>query len=128
MYFPANEKNIKIDFEGSHESYFIPADVEQMEQALINIIKNAIEAIENTGKITLILDQSKQMLIISDTGKGISQQDTEQLFSPFFSTKKDGQGIGLTLVREILLNHSFDFSLKTIQPNETQFSIKFISG
>ncbi|QXU43542.1 PAS domain-containing sensor histidine kinase [Pedobacter sp. D749] len=128
MYFPANEKNIKIDFEGSHESYFIPADVEQMEQALINIIKNAIEAIENTGKITLTLDQSKQMLTISDTGKGISQQDTEQLFSPFFSTKKDGQGIGLTLVREILLNHGFDFSLKTIQPNETQFSIKFISG
>lgn len=128
MYFPANEKNIKIDFEGSHESYFIPADVEQMEQALINIIKNAIEAIENTGKITLTLDQSKQMLTISDTGRGISQQDTEQLFSPFFSTKKDGQGIGLTLVREILLNHGFDFSLKTIQLNETQFSIRFISG
>lgn len=128
MYFPANEKNIKIDFEGNHESYFISADVEQMEQALINIIKNAIEAIENTGTIALTLDQSQQMLTISDSGKGISQQDTEQLFSPFFSTKKDGQGIGLTLVREILLNHGFEFSLKTIQPNKTQFSIKFTLG
>ncbi|WP_090500997.1 sensor histidine kinase [Pedobacter terrae] len=125
MYFSSNEKNIKIYFEAKQESYFISADVEQMEQALINIVKNAIDAIESTGKITLTLDRSKHLLIISDTGKGISQQDTAQLFRPFFSTKKDGQGIGLTLVREILLNHGFEFSLKTIQPRETQFSIVF---
>ncbi|WP_222431154.1 hypothetical protein [Pedobacter suwonensis] len=49
----------------------------------------------------------------------------QQLFSPFFSTKKDGQGIGLTLVREILLNHGFDFSLKTVRPI-TVFTIQLV--
>ena len=51
-----------------------------------------------------------------DTGSGISPANGDLLFSPFFSTKKDGQGIGLTLVKEILLNHHFDFSLKTVAP------------
>jgi nitrogen fixation/metabolism regulation signal transduction histidine kinase len=126
MYFPANEKNIKIELAVNDEPYFISADIEQMEQALINIVKNAIEAIENAGTIKFTLDKTKRILIVSDTGKGISQQDTEQLFSPFFSTKKDGQGIGLTLVREILLNHGFEFSLKTVKLNETQFLIRFM--
>ncbi|WP_316847217.1 sensor histidine kinase [Pedobacter psychrodurus] len=126
MYFIANEKDIKIEFEITEEPYFILADVEQMEQALINIVKNAIEAVENKGTVKFTLDKAKRALIISDTGKGISQQDTEQLFSPFFSTKKDGQGIGLTLVREILLNHGFEFSLKTIKEHETQFLIRFM--
>ena len=124
MHYPANEKNITIKIELHEEPYFIFADVEQMEQALINIVKNAIEAIGDTGSIKITLDQLQRSLTISDTGKGISQQDTEQLFSPFFSTKKDGQGIGLTLVREILLNHGFEFSLKTVKPNDTQFEIK----
>jgi two-component system nitrogen regulation sensor histidine kinase NtrY len=126
MHFTANEKNIKFEFELTDEPYLISADIEQMEQALINIVKNAIEAIENAGTIKFSLDKANRILVVSDTGKGISQQDTEQLFSPFFSTKKDGQGIGLTLVREILLNHGFEFSLKTVKLNETQFLIRFM--
>lgn len=126
MFYPANEKNIIIKTDVNDDPYFIFADVEQMEQALINIVKNAIEAIGETGTVKLALDQSQKTLIISDTGKGISLQDTEQLFSPFFSTKKDGQGIGLTLVREILLNHGFEFSLKTVKVNDTQFEIRLM--
>lgn len=126
MYYPATEKNISFEIETPNEPYFIFADVEQMEQALINIVKNAIEAIGNVGTIKISLNPSQGILTISDSGKGISQQDTEQLFSPFFSTKKDGQGIGLTLVREILLNHGFEFSLKTIKPNDTQFEIRLM--
>jgi len=126
MFYPANEKNIIIKTDVNDDPYFIFADAEQMEQALINIVKNAIEAIGETGTVKLALDQSQKTLIISDTGKGISLQDTEQLFSPFFSTKKDGQGIGLTLVREILLNHGFEFSLKTIKVNDTQFEIRLM--
>lgn len=126
MFYPANEKNIIIKTDVNDDPYFIFADAEQMEQALINIVKNAIEAIGETGTVKLALDQSQKTLIISDTGKGISLQDTEQLFSPFFSTKKDGQGIGLTLVREILLNHDFEFSLKTIKVNDTQFEIRLM--
>ncbi|WP_316767527.1 sensor histidine kinase [Pedobacter frigiditerrae] len=123
MYFPANEKNISFELD-LPISFIIAADVEQMEQALINIVKNAIESIDSKGVIKINLDPIKRNLTIADNGKGISEENTEQLFSPFFSTKKDGQGIGLTLVREILLNHGFDFSLKTIPVNDTRFTIE----
>ena len=123
MQFPANEKNIKFKLNVPHQSYFILADAGQIEQALINIIKNAIEAIDIEGVVHIDLDVIKRQLTITDNGKGISEENAEQLFSPFYSTKKDGQGIGLTLVREILLNHGFEFSLKTINANNTTFTI-----
>lgn len=124
MYYAANEKQIRFEFDLPEEPYFIFADVQQMEQALINIVKNAIEAIETNGLIKFTLNCNKQTLSISDNGKGITAQDNAQLFSPFFSTKKDGQGIGLTLVREILLNHGYAFTLKTVTPQQTEFTIQ----
>ena len=96
-----------------------------MEQVLINIIKNAIEAIGEKGTISFITDINTRQLTIVDTGKGIEDKVAEQLFSPFFSTKKDGQGIGLTIVREILLNHGFEFFLKSFSEKRTEFVIKF---
>ena len=124
MSHKANEKGIKLSF-NIEDGFFINADEEQIEQALINIIKNSIEAIESTGIINIDLNKKKSKLVIRDSGKGISTTDAEQLFSPFFSTKRDGQGIGLTLVREILINHGFEFSLKTIQQGQTEFTIYF---
>jgi two-component system nitrogen regulation sensor histidine kinase NtrY len=99
------------------------ADVQQMEQALINIVKNGIEAIGREGRLDFELDMAKHCLTIADSGAGISEEGKEKLFTPFYSTKKDGQGIGLTMVREILLNHGFDFSLETITPGRTEFRI-----
>jgi len=126
MFFQANEKQVKFKFDLPVEPYIIRADVEQMEQALINIVKNAIEAIRNDGFIQFTVDKRSRTLVITDSGKGISPENTAHLFSPFFSTKKDGQGIGLTLVREILLNHGFEFSLKTFGEKDTRFTIKLI--
>jgi two-component system nitrogen regulation sensor histidine kinase NtrY len=125
MHFSAIEKNITFDFLAPEQPYIIAADAQQMEQALINIVKNAIEAIETSGIIKFNLDPVKRKLIISDNGKGIDKKNTEQIFSPFFSTKKDGQGIGLTLVREILLNHGFECELKT-KAHQTLFTIKLV--
>lgn len=127
LYFAATEKGIAFVFDLPMGDWIIIADVEQMEQALINIVKNAIESIKEQGTIKFTLDTTTGALIISDTGKGISDENAAQLFSPFFSTKKDGQGIGLTLVREILLNHGFEFSLKTISLGDTRFTIQLKS-
>jgi two-component system nitrogen regulation sensor histidine kinase NtrY len=83
-----------------------------------------MEAIGSDGVIQIILNKKK--LIISDTGHGISEENSAKLFTPFFSTKKDGQGIGLTLVREILLSHGFEFSLTTIEWEKTEFMISWV--
>ena len=82
-----------------------------------------MEAIEEKGIICFHTTLSPKKLGITDTGKGISKEHADQLFSPFFSTKKDGQGVGLTLVKEILLNHQFEFSLKTTPEQTTEFLI-----
>lgn len=103
-----------------------PADIEQLELVLLNIIKNAAEAIENDGEITVITaSDPEKRLIIRDTGPGLSPETAGNLFTPFFSTKKDGQGIGLTLAREILTSHGFYFSLKMVRQNCTEFTIIF---
>jgi len=125
MELKAGEKQIQFEYHLSDAPFFISADVQQMEQVLINIVKNAIESIEEKGTITFETNPQKRNLTITDNGKGIPSHIEENLFSPFFSTKKDGQGIGLTLVREILLNHGFEFSLKTVAERQTEFFIRF---
>ncbi|ETZ21473.1 PAS domain-containing sensor histidine kinase [Pedobacter sp. V48] len=124
MLIKAKENGVSFEFDLPVTPFYISADSQQMEQALINIVKNAIEAIEQEGVVKFGLDAKLKKLAITDNGRGISEDLSEQLFSPFFSTKKDGQGIGLTLVREILLNHGFLFSLKTLQPGQTDFVIQ----
>ena len=105
------------------DNFLLEMDEQQMEQVLVNIFKNAVEAIEKNGRITVTTLAKK--LIISDDGRGIPEDIQQKLFTPFFSTKKNGQGIGLTLTREILLNHGFKFSLETNEKGKTEFVIEF---
>jgi len=123
--YRAQEKSAQIKLSLSPKSLFINADIQQMEQVLINIIKNAIEAIDNNsnGVITLITLTDPARIIIRNTGRGIPDEIQANLFTPFYTTKKDGQGIGLTLIREILINHGFEFSLKTGAEGFTDFVI-----
>jgi nitrogen fixation/metabolism regulation signal transduction histidine kinase len=124
MELKAGEKDIEFQYDLASEPVTIIGDEQQLEQALINIVKNAIEAIDGKGTISFTTTDHPKTLIITDTGKGIAKEHSEHLFSPFFSTKKDGQGVGLTLVKEILLNHQFEFSLKTNRTGQTNFSIE----
>ena len=127
MTLKAGEKEIEFEYRLSNELIFISADEQQMEQAIINIVKNAIEAIEEKGTITFTTSCHPSQLIISDTGEGIDELTSADLFTPFFSTKKDGQGVGLTLIREILINHHYKFSLQSVQKGRTDFTILFDS-
>jgi len=125
MELKAGEKNIQFIYDAPDDAFYIIADPQQMEQVLINIVKNAIEAIEVSGYISFNLNRFTRQLTIADNGKGITAPDAAQLFSPFFSTKKDGQGIGLMLIKEILTNHGFEFSLQTVSPGITNFVLRF---
>lgn len=117
------EKRIRFVYNFDKSPFFITADEHQMEQVLINVIKNSIEAIEQEGTITFTTNTAAGELVIADNGRGL-KEDADQLFSPFFSTKKDGQGIGLTLVKEILINHGYEFSLQSGN-GETRFVFIF---
>ncbi len=107
------------------EPLLVAADIQQLEQVLINIVKNALEAVDADGKISIYTHLNPPCLIIEDNGAGIPEEVRQQLFTPFFSTKKNGQGIGLTMIRDILMNHNFPFSLETDEDSLTRFTINF---
>ena len=96
-------------------------DAGQIEQVLVNILKNALEACQPGQAVEVILTNGE--LLIRNNGQAIPGDVAARLFDPFFSTKPTGQGIGLTLTREILLNHGFGFSLKTGADGWTVFRI-----
>jgi two-component system, NtrC family, nitrogen regulation sensor histidine kinase NtrY len=102
-------------------------DRAQMEQVFINIFKNAVEAIGTDGTISIEAnaDDGTVTLVIGDSGSGITSEAREHLFSPFFSTKENGQGIGLTLILEILERHGCQFSLESGDHGMTEFTIAF---
>jgi two-component system, NtrC family, nitrogen regulation sensor histidine kinase NtrY len=136
MEYKAKEKHISFDFQIEHPlspegnrdvaALHILADLGQIEQVLINIVKNAVEAQDKTsGFIQFKIDKDKRELSIIDNGKGIPKEIEPMLFSPFFTNKNGGQGIGLTLIREVLTNHGFAFSLNNRKEGGVIFKIVF---
>ena len=121
-----NSKEINWKWELFDDELIIDLDIYQIEQVLVNIFKNAVEAIEEKGEIIVQTQQHpKRRLLILNNGEKISEKTQQKLFTPFFSTKAGGQGLGLTLIREILLNHGFNFSLHTRDDGYTVFEIEF---
>lgn len=118
-------RNIKLTFHADEMMQPISLDASLFEQALLNIIKNSVESINEGGEIILTTDAELGTLEIADNGKGISKDVEQKLFSPFFSNKPKGQGIGLLFVREVLSQHSFRYSLQTYADGWTRFIIRF---
>ena len=121
---PLKEKNItfKIKME-SHKP--IQGDVNQLKQVFINLVKNAEEAIEPPGEISISgKDRDAYYEIrISDTGKGISQQDIQSIFDFHFTTKKNSSGIGLSVVQQIMNAHCAKIEVES--GRGTVFILKF---
>jgi signal transduction histidine kinase len=120
-----HERNINLQMELCEENPIVQMDTSLFEQVLINIIKNAAESIGDEGQIIIRTSDSPTMLEIGDTGKGISKDVEAKLFTPFFSTKPNGQGIGLIFIREVLMKHGLTFSLRTYPDGITRFRICF---
>jgi two-component system nitrogen regulation sensor histidine kinase NtrY len=105
----------------------VAMDRAQLEQALVNVAKNGLEAIGADGTLTIRARwrDGVRVLEVEDTGPGVAPEARPQLFTPFFSTKEHGQGIGLTLVQEILANHKFGYALDGPPGGPTVFTVVF---
>lgn len=110
----------------------VDMDSALIEQVVVNILKNAVESIgarradtSYRGAVTLAT-QAPAVIEISDNGVGIAPDVAEKLFTPFFSTKPQGQGIGLIFIREVLVSHGCTFSLRTDADGITRFRIAFV--
>ena len=114
------------------EAYAVPtmlcqADPELLEQALINLLKNAVEALEGISdpEVKLMLEHTDGRIVlrVSDNGAGISDDAMDQIFVPFFTTKRDGSGIGLSLTRQIIQSHGGSISVFSQEGQGTEFVV-----
>lgn len=103
------------------EETIVDADEQQIEQVVLNVVRNAIDAIGRDGAIDVVLRD--RALVVRDSGSGISEDVRTSLFVPFFTTKSDGRGLGLTIVQEILTNHGFAYDLRNAAAGGAEFTI-----
>ncbi len=121
-----DRRRIAARWEKSEAIPPIDLDRNQIEQVLVNVFKNAQESIGEDGTITLRLgERERPSLSIEDSGPGIPEDVRALLFTPFFSTKRNGRGLGLTLVQEILSAHGFEFSLGAGKGGGAEFRVGF---
>ena len=124
------KNNIKLSLESSVKNAKTKADKELIDQVLINLFKNAIEAVSGipdaTIKILISKSTGKKLkIIVSDNGPGMVAEIQEKIFIPFYTTKKEGTGVGLSLSKQIMKLHGGSISLQTKSGLGTQFSIEF---
>lgn len=120
---------ISFHYECSSEYLTIQADVEMIEQVLINLLKNAIEALAPTRDPRLELigryDESAVKIEVIDNGPGIIKEALEHIFVPFYTTKRTGSGIGLSLSRQIMQMHNGSITVESEPDVRTIFTLRF---
>ncbi len=121
-----DERGLTVEWEKQEALGVVEVDKNQFEQVLINVIRNAVEACPDGGSISVRTQarDDKRCLEIADSGIGLSPEVQQRLFRPFFSTKSQGRGLGLTLVNEILSRHAFAFSLDNGRDHGAVFRIE----
>ena len=124
------QKDIEMEIILRNPELALQADPSLLEQVLINLVVNAIEAVKDksNAKIVLSADQTtrgKIILKIADNGTGIPEELMDKIFIPFFSTKKQGSGIGLSLCKQIVMLHKGIIQVHSTPDKGTVFSLQF---
>jgi two-component system nitrogen regulation sensor histidine kinase NtrY len=106
----------------------VRVDPEQIRRVVINLVDNAVEAMERRGRITVetarVPSDNLVRIVIADDGPGIPAADRDKLFLPYFSTKRRGSGLGLAIVRRIIAEHGGAIDVGDNHPHGTRFTIE----
>jgi signal transduction histidine kinase len=126
------KKKIRVSLSLEPDTPEIMYDYRQFEQVFINLLLNAMEAIQGGGKIDIQTKEQKDNLgdsclivTIQDTGVGIEKENLAEIFNPFFTTKADGTGLGLSIVHKILEQHDSSIEVASIPFEGTKVTLKF---
>ena len=133
MYPSLEQKGILLNTKTDNDSIAIPLDRNLMEQVIINFITNATYAVKEKTNPNIILfsgisADSAPYITVADNGCGIPSENRDKIFIPFFSTKKNGSGIGLSLSREIVKLHNAVIQVQSKEGEGTAFTILFKSN
>lgn len=124
------QKNIEMEVILKDPLLTVEADVSLVEQVLINLVVNAMEAVKEKedARITLsggVSNNNRAVLKVADNGTGMPAEVVDKIFIPFFSTKKTGSGIGLSLCKQIMMLHKGNIQVQSVEGEGTVFSLQF---
>jgi two-component system, NtrC family, nitrogen regulation sensor histidine kinase NtrY len=125
-----NQKQIEMEIVLKDTDLALEADTNLVEQVLINLVVNSIDAVKESKHPRIVLSAfyasgNKVVIKVSDNGSGMPEEVLEKIFIPFFSTKKSGSGIGLSLCKQIMMLHKGNIHIKSIEENGTTVSLHF---
>jgi signal transduction histidine kinase len=122
----ASARGITIETRWRQIPAIIPMDINKLQQSFLNLIKNAMEAMPAEGKITITVDKEGKNYIvvsISDTGCGMTAEEIERIFSPEYTTKEKGLGLGIPLASEIIKGHGGEIRVISRRGDGTTFEV-----
>ena len=125
-----DQKNIEMEIILMDTDLILDIDASLVEQVLINLVVNGIEAVKGKEGARVMLSaflspNSKPMIKVADNGTGMSEQVLENIFIPFFTTKKNGSGIGLSLCKQIMMLHKGNIQVQSKEGEGTAFVLQF---
>jgi len=125
-----NSNNIELSFSLKEPDLEIFADQNLISQVLINLVKNALEALENIpgSKILISAGTDRDLhteICVTDNGPGIPEENLDEIFVPFFTTRKSGSGIGLSISKQIMRVHGGNLKVRSVLGKETIFCLTF---
>ena len=120
------DKNIEVEAVFSEKIFTIPGDKTQLKQAFYNIMKNAVQAMPDGGKLTISCTYNDDFLIVSfsDTGKGIKLENMGKIFESFYTDRRGGTGLGLFIVERIIREHGGSIGVTSNEGEGTVFTIR----
>lgn len=126
----AEQKNIELETILKDTDISLEADTNLLEQVLINLVVNAIEAVKDKPDSRIVLsayttNARKTIIKVADNGNGMPAEVIEKIFIPFFSTKKNGSGIGLSLCKQIMMLHKGNIQVQSAEGEGTAFLLQF---
>ena len=118
-------KPIKIELQKAHDLPEVEHDSDQIHQVLLNLLLNAVQAVDGEGTIRVDIGSRGDCatVVISDTGRGISPRHLPNIFRPFFTTKGNGTGLGLSLARRIVEEHHGRIEVSSVEGKGSQFTV-----
>ena len=124
------QKNIELDIILKDPAITLDADINLLEQVLINLLVNAIEAVKEKPSPQILLSAyhtpaGKTVIKVADNGSGMSEEIVDKIFIPFFSTRKTGSGIGLSLCKQIMLLHKGNIQVQSKEGEGSSFLLTF---
>lgn len=125
-----SQKNIELDIVLKEPDLIIELDNNLIEQVLINLIINSMDAVKEAAEPRIVLSayelsNKKAVIKVADNGSGMSEDVMNNIFIPFFSTKKNGSGIGLSLCKQIMMLHKGNISVQSVDGTGTAFLLHF---